>query len=342
MPCVYILLSRTKTLYSHIVSLAEGGGATPTLRSPWAPAARACTASRANMRACPCPRRWCARTSRAAIWRRPPADALRALPPGGDGRPARAHLRARGGDAARGHALPLLAARQRALRAGHRPRAQLPLFLLAVRRLGARRVRRAGAAEAASLVRPRILSACRASISPTPAPSAARRAWRTSLKRGRPAMAFREGRELTERGKKLIAAAAIAVFILPHLRRGLVRGPAAARGSSPSRSASAPGWTRAGVHEPGCISWASRYLQVFVAIIPGEPVELGAGYAFGARGGHAAVPRRLGRGQPAHLSASCRRFGVQARWRCSSPRRRYTPCASCTERPAGATRWCSC
>ena len=26
MPCVYILLSRTKTLYSHIVSLAEGGG----------------------------------------------------------------------------------------------------------------------------------------------------------------------------------------------------------------------------------------------------------------------------------------------------------------------------
>ena len=93
-------------------------------------------------------------------------------------------------------------------------------------------------------------------------------------------MAFREGRELTERGKKLIAAAAIAVFILLTCAVAWFVGrPLLAFVSEPERF-------RAWVDSAGYMGWVYflgiQILQVFVAIIPGEPVELGAGYAFGA------------------------------------------------------------
>ena len=88
-------------------------------------------------------------------------------------------------------------------------------------------------------------------------------------------MAFREGRELTERGKKLIAAAAIAVFILLTCAVAWFVGrPLLAFVSEPERF-------RAWVDSAGYMGWVYflgiQILQVFVAIIPGEPVELGAG-----------------------------------------------------------------
>ena len=93
-------------------------------------------------------------------------------------------------------------------------------------------------------------------------------------------MAFREKRELSERGKKTLAASAIAVFIIITLVVAWFVGRPLLR------FVSEPEHFRAWVDEGGVMSrvyfLGIQILQVFVAIIPGEPIELGAGYAFGA------------------------------------------------------------
>ncbi len=86
--------------------------------------------------------------------------------------------------------------------------------------------------------------------------------------------------ELSDRAKKYIAAASIAVFIL------LTLAVAWFVGRPMLRFVSEPERFRAWVDSGGVMSrvWflGMQLLQVFVAIIPGEPMELGAGYAFGA------------------------------------------------------------
>ena len=93
-------------------------------------------------------------------------------------------------------------------------------------------------------------------------------------------MAFREGRELTERGKKLIAAAAIAVFIL------LTCAVAWFVGRQLLAFVSEPERFRAWVDSSGFVSRVifvgMVIFQLIIALIPGEPLEMGAGYAFGA------------------------------------------------------------
>lgn len=86
--------------------------------------------------------------------------------------------------------------------------------------------------------------------------------------------------ELSDRAKKYIAAASIAVFVL------LTLAVAWFVGRPMLRFVSEPERFRAWVDSGGVMSrvWflGMQLLQVFVAIIPGEPMELGAGYAFGA------------------------------------------------------------
>ena len=93
-------------------------------------------------------------------------------------------------------------------------------------------------------------------------------------------MPFRERRELTERGKKILAGAAIAIFILLACAIAWFIGrPLLAFVSEPERF-------REWVDSAGLMGrvyfLGIQILQVFIAIIPGEPIELGAGYAFGA------------------------------------------------------------
>ena len=86
--------------------------------------------------------------------------------------------------------------------------------------------------------------------------------------------------ELSDKAKKYIAAASIAVFIL------LTVAIAWFVGRPMLKFVSEPEHFRAWVDSGGVMSrvWflGMQFLQVFVAIIPGEPMELGAGYAFGA------------------------------------------------------------
>lgn len=86
--------------------------------------------------------------------------------------------------------------------------------------------------------------------------------------------------ELSEKAKKIIAAASIAVFVL------LTAAIAWFVGRPMLKFVSEPEHFRAWVDSGGLMSrvWflGMQLLQVFVAIIPGEPMEIGAGYAFGA------------------------------------------------------------
>ena len=93
-------------------------------------------------------------------------------------------------------------------------------------------------------------------------------------------MSTKKRSELSERARKLIAAAAIAVFIL------LTLAIAWFVGRPMLRFVSEPEHFRAWVDSGGVMSrvyfLGMQLLQVFFAVIPGEPMELGAGYAFGA------------------------------------------------------------
>ena len=93
-------------------------------------------------------------------------------------------------------------------------------------------------------------------------------------------MSTKKRSELSERARKLIAAAAIAVFIL------LTLAVAWFVGRPMLRFVSEPEHFRAWVDSGGVMSrvyfLGMQLLQVFFAVIPGEPMELGAGYAFGA------------------------------------------------------------
>ena len=93
-------------------------------------------------------------------------------------------------------------------------------------------------------------------------------------------MANRERPELSERAKKIIAAASIAIFIaLTLLVAWFVGRPLLKYIQEPEKF-------RAWVDSAGFMGriyfLGIQILQVVVAIIPGEPIEMGAGYAFGA------------------------------------------------------------
>lgn len=93
-------------------------------------------------------------------------------------------------------------------------------------------------------------------------------------------MADKSRPELSERAKKIIAAASIAVFVLLTLAiTWFVGRPLIEYLREPEKF-------RTWVDEAGVMGrvyfLGIQILQVVVAIIPGEPVEIGAGYAFGA------------------------------------------------------------
>ena len=93
-------------------------------------------------------------------------------------------------------------------------------------------------------------------------------------------MADKPRPELSERAKKIIAAASIAVFVLLTLAiTWFVGRPLIEYLREPEKF-------RAWVDGAGVMGrvyfLGIQILQVVVAIIPGEPVEIGAGYAFGA------------------------------------------------------------
>ena len=92
-------------------------------------------------------------------------------------------------------------------------------------------------------------------------------------------MSKRHRPELSERAKKIIAAASIAVFIL------LTFAIAWFVGRPLLQYLKEPEKFRDWVNSAGFMSrvyfLGIQILQVVVAIIPGEPVEIGAGYAFG-------------------------------------------------------------
>ena len=86
--------------------------------------------------------------------------------------------------------------------------------------------------------------------------------------------------ELSERAKKIIAAASLAVFIILMLVLAYVVGrPLLKYVQEPEKF-------REWVDSAGIMGrvyfLGIQFLQVVIALIPGEPVEIGAGYAFGA------------------------------------------------------------
>ncbi len=87
-------------------------------------------------------------------------------------------------------------------------------------------------------------------------------------------------RTLTEKQKKMLSAAAIILFIL------LFAALAWFVGRPMIRFARQPEQFRSWVDGHGALGWAAYaamvFLQVVVAIIPGEPLEIAGGYAFGA------------------------------------------------------------
>lgn len=87
-------------------------------------------------------------------------------------------------------------------------------------------------------------------------------------------------RSLTEKQKKMLSAAAIIIFIL------LFAALAWFVGRPMIRFARQPEQFRSWVDGHGALGWAAYaamvFLQVVVAIIPGEPLEIAGGYAFGA------------------------------------------------------------
>ena len=87
-------------------------------------------------------------------------------------------------------------------------------------------------------------------------------------------------RTLTEKQKKMLSAAAIIIFIL------LFVALAWFVGRPMIRFARQPEQFRSWVDGHGAWGWAAYaamvFLQVVVAIIPGEPLEIAGGYAFGA------------------------------------------------------------
>ena len=93
-------------------------------------------------------------------------------------------------------------------------------------------------------------------------------------------MAERKRPELTERGRKIIAAASLAVFVILMLVLAWVVGRPLLR------YVQEPDKFRDWVDSAGVMGrvyfLGIQFLQVVIALIPGEPVEIGAGYAFGA------------------------------------------------------------
>ncbi len=93
-------------------------------------------------------------------------------------------------------------------------------------------------------------------------------------------MANRGKSELSERTKKIIAAASIAIFvILTLLIAWFVGRPLLRYIQEPDKFRD---WVDSSGPMGRVYFLGIQILQVVIAIIPGEPVEMGAGYAFGA------------------------------------------------------------
>lgn len=93
-------------------------------------------------------------------------------------------------------------------------------------------------------------------------------------------MANRERPELSERAKKIIAGASIAIFVLLTLAIAWFVGrPLLQYIQEPEKFQA---WVDSAGPMGRVYFLGIQILQVVIAIIPGEPVEMGAGYAFGA------------------------------------------------------------
>ncbi len=93
-------------------------------------------------------------------------------------------------------------------------------------------------------------------------------------------MANRERPELSDRAKKIIAGASIAVFVLLTLAIAWFVGrPLIHYIQEPEKFQA---WVDSAGPMGRLYFLGIQILQVVIAIIPGEPIELGAGYAFGA------------------------------------------------------------
>ena len=137
---------------------------------------------------------------------------------------------------------------------------------------------------------------------------------------------------MTDKHKKLISAAGIALFLLLSLAIfWFVGKPFLAFVSEPEKF-------RLWVDGHGI--WGRlaflgmMLLQVFVAIIPGEPLEIGAGYAFGAVEG--TILCILGAGIGSALVFSSCGASASRLWRSLFPGKRSNRCAFSTT-PSGFT-----
>ena len=94
-----------------------------------------------------------------------------------------------------------------------------------------------------------------------------------------------EKRELTDRGKKILGIVAIVIFVLFMAAMMIIVGKPLVK------FASEPEKFREWIDSMGFVGKLAfigmMALQVVVALIPGEPLEIGAGYAFGALEGTA-------------------------------------------------------
>ena len=150
-------------------------------------------------------------------------------------------------------------------------------------------------------------------------------------------MSVHERPELSEKAKKIIAASSIAVFILLTLAVAWFIGrPMLRFVSEPERFRA---WVDSGRIMSRVYFLGMQLLQVFFAIIPGEPMELGAGYAFGAVEGTLLCLAGTVAGSMA-VFFFVRRFGIRA-VEIFFSRERSNPCASCAI-PESAIRSCSC
>ena len=93
-------------------------------------------------------------------------------------------------------------------------------------------------------------------------------------------MANQERPGLSDRAKKLLAGASIAIFVILTLSIAWFVGrPLIQYIQDPEKFRA---WVDSAGHMGRIYFLGIQILQVVVAIIPGEPIEMGAGYAFGA------------------------------------------------------------
>lgn len=132
-------------------------------------------------------------------------------------------------------------------------------------------------------------------------------------------------RHFTEKEKKLIGWAAIVIFVV------FTAAVCWFVGRPMGNLVSEPEKFRLWVESHGLWSQAAYvgmvFLQVLVAVIPGEPLEISGGYAFGAVQGTVLCTLGAVLGSVV-VFASCA-GSAGSWWRFFSPRRRSSPCVFC-------------